>query len=452
LTENKQRLSEHLSAFANQNGGGFFAFGINGEGQVVGIEKNKVSDLINKIGNLARESVEPAILIDHYLQELENKVILFICVPEAKNKPVHIRGKNYDFSFIRSAGQTRKMSKQDIAQSLLNSEVPKYEELCVYKSASAEEVLEKLDYKTFFEQQNKKYSLELDKIIEELVKLKFLKEESGIYSITNLGVLICAKDMTEFSGHARRGVRVILYKDKSRINAIREIMEKSGYGITFSNLIEEVVKNSLKTEQIINGIRKEVSVYPVIAIRELLANALIHQDLMDETLNPKVEIFSDRIEITNAGRLVPPVRIDRLIDNCVPRNELLARTMYHIGVCEDRGSGIDKAIHAIEIFGLPPAQFDEFENSFRVTIYLHKNFKDMTSEEQIRACYQHCVLKYVSNDKMTNASLRERLKIPNKNYPMISRLIKASIDAKKIKIGNPNTTSTKLQYYVPYWT
>jgi predicted HTH transcriptional regulator len=228
-------------------------------------------------------------------------------------------------------------------------------------------------------------------------------------------------------------------------------MEKKAYGITFSNLIEEIIKNSSKSEKIINGIRKEVSLYPEIAIREFLANALIHQDLMDESSNPKVEIFSDRIEITNAGSLVPPVRIDRLIDNCVPRNELLARTMYHIGVCEDRGSGIDKAIHAIEIFGLPPAQFDEFEKSFRVTIYLHKSFKDMTSEERIRACYQHCVLKYVSNDKMTNATLRERLKIPDKNYPMISRLIKESIEAKKIKIGNPNTTSTKLQYYIPYW-
>lgn len=59
--------------------------------------------------------------------------------------------------------------------------------------------------------------------------------------------------------------------------------------------------------------------------------------------------------------------------------------------------------------------------------------------ERIDACYQHACLKYVSNDKMTNKSLRQRLGIDDKNYPMASRIIRDSIDAKLIKEDSSDT-------------
>ena len=74
-----------------------------------------------------------------------------------------------------------------------------------------------------------------------------------------------------------------------------------------------------------------------------------------------------------------------------------------------------------------------------------------TDSERIRACYQHACLKYVSNDKMTNQTLRSRLGIDDKNYPMASRIIKDTLEAKLIKEENPENGSRRFVGYIPYW-
>ena len=86
-----------------------------------------------------------------------------------------------------------------------------------------------------------------------------------------------------------------------------------------------------------------VPVYPELAIRELVANALIHQDLSITGSGPMVEIFDDRIEITNPG--VPLVETSRMLDSPPrSRNEGLASLMRRMGSCEERGSGVDKVV------------------------------------------------------------------------------------------------------------
>lgn len=165
-----------------------------------------------------------------------------------------------------------------------------------------------------------------------------------------------------------------------------------------------------------------------------------------------VEIFDGRMEITNPGRLIPTLDVERLIDTTPEsRNEGLARMMRQLGICEERGSGIDKALEAVEFFGLPPVDFVEKENSFKVTIYAPKKYREMTHEERIRATYQHCVLRYVANDKMTNTSLRKRLGISESNYPMVSKILKDAVAAIKIKKAEPELKAKKYITYIPYW-
>src|SRR5690606_23208802 len=160
-------------------------------------------------------------------------------------------------------------------------------------------------------------------------------------------------------------------------------------------------------------------IYPAIAIREFVANALVHQDLSITGQSPMIEIFTDRMEITNPGRLISTVNVDRIIDiTPESRNEMLARFMRQAGIDKERGSGVDRALEAIELFGLPPIEFKELDHSFKVTIFSPKKYQAMTKEERIRACYQHCVLKHIVNDPMTNQSLRKRLGIAESNYPM----------------------------------
>ena len=64
---------------------------------------------------------------------------------------------------------------------------------------------------------------------------------------------------------------------------------------------------------------------------------------------------------------------------------------------------------------------------------------------------RNCCLKYVSNDKMTNQSLRERFKIESKNAAIASRIIKEALKGNVIKEDDPESNSRKYKKYIPFW-
>lgn len=75
----------------------------------------------------------------------------------------------------------------------------------------------------------------------------------------------------------------------------------------------------------------------------------------------------------------------------------------------------------------------------------------MTPSERLDACYQHAVLKHLSGGAMTNKSLRERLKMPEKRSSMVSALLQEATDRKLIKPANPENKSRKFAEHVPFW-
>lgn len=189
--------------------------------------------------------------------------------------------------------------------------------------------------------------------------------------------------------------------------------------------------------------------FPDLAIRELVANAIIHQDFHSTGTAPLVEIFSNRMEITNPG--LPLVKTDRFLDSPPKsRNEALASFMRRIGVCEERGSGVDKVVFQAELYQLPAPIFETTEEHTRVVLFSHKEFREMDKEDRIRACYLHACLRYVQRDFMTNTTLRERFGIDAKNSAMISRIIKDAIEADLIKCHDMSVGS-RARKYLPFW-
>jgi predicted HTH transcriptional regulator len=207
-----------------------------------------------------------------------------------------------------------------------------------------------------------------------------------------------------------------------------------------------------QSEVIERALREKRTVYPEIALREIVANALIHQDFSISGAGPLVEIFDDRIEISNPGGLLPSKRLDRLIGTQPEsRNEQLARAFRRYKICEERGSGLFKAGLQVELYGLPPIDFQAGPNHFKVTLYSPRTFAKMSARERLEACYQHAVLKYYSDSAMTNASLRVRLKMPEKQRSMVSMLIQEAIDKELVKPADPDNKSRKFAQYVPVW-
>ncbi len=276
-----------------------------------------------------------------------------------------------------------------------------------------------------------------------------LRNEAGTWDITNLGAILFAKRLDRFPGLKRKTVRVIHYKGKSRIDALRELEELKGYANGYEGLVDYIMTLVPNNEIIEQALRKTVPMFPEVVIRELLANALIHQDLFISGVGPMVEIFEDRIEITNPGE--PLVDTQRFVDTPPKsRNEALASLMRRFGICEERGSGIDRVIFNIELFQLPAPLFEVPEGFTRSVLFAHKPLSDMDKTERIRASYLHACLKRVMRDYLTNASLRERFGVEEKNKAAVSRYIREAVDAGMIKPFD-DSASRKMMKYVPYW-
>ena len=176
--------------------------------------------------------------------------------------------------------------------------------------------------------------------------------------------------------------------------------------------------------------------FPRDAVRELVANALIHQDFSIAGAGPMVEIFDTRIEITNPGE--PLVDTERFLDRPPKsRNEALASLLRRFDICEERGTGIDKVVRSVERSLLPAPLFEASSGSTRTFLFAGKPLSQMRRDERLRACYLHSCLKFVENDYLTNASLRKRFDIAEKNRSMASRLIRDAVNAGIIVAYDP---------------
>jgi ATP-dependent DNA helicase RecG len=162
-----------------------------------------------------------------------------------------------------------------------------------------------------------------------------------------------------------------------------------------------------------------------------------------------VEIFDDRMEIINPG--LPLVTTERFLDSPPKsRNEMLASFMRRIGVCEERGSGVDKVVFETEYFQLPAPLFETTDEHTRAILFAHKTLNKMDKADRIRACYLHACLRHVNREYMTNTSVRERFGIATENKAIASRLIKEALDAQVIKADDENA-APKLRRYSPFW-
>ena len=163
-----------------------------------------------------------------------------------------------------------------------------------------------------------------------------------------------------------------------------------------------------------------------------------------------IEIFSDRMEITNPD--IPLIETERFLDSPPKsRNESPASLMRRIGVCEERESGIDKVVFETEFNQLSAPLFETVEDHTHAVLFGPKTYAEMDQNDRIRACYLHACLKRVNHSYLTNASLRERFGIKEKNRSMVSRIIRDTLGTRLIKPADPESDSRRLARYLPFW-
>lgn len=452
-----QEIGEYISALSNtaalfNQEHAFLIWGIDDETHdIVG---TSFIPQETKVGNQGLElwistQLEPQIQFYFHTTEIEGKPLVLLEIARAHSAPVKFKGVDY----IRIDSYKKKLKDfPDTERELwaIFSKKP-FEAMIAMENVSGDFVLRELDYSSYFELLSQDLPSDKAKILEALVGDKMIaKAETGNYNITNLGAILFAKRLSDFPSLARKAVRVIKYEGTGRIGAAsKEQVGGKGYACGFEGLITYITNLLPNNEIMGKALRKVVPMYPDIAVRELVANCLIHQNFFMQGTSPLIEIFSDRMEITNPGS--PLIDKARFVDHPpVSRNEQLASFMRRIGVCEERGSGYDKVVFETEFYQLPAPEIEIYNDHTKVILFAHKEYAQMSKEDRYRACYLHACLKRVNRDYMTNASLRERFNIDKKNSSMVSRLLSETCALGLVYVS-PDSTSDKNRKYLPFW-
>lgn len=418
--------------------------------EIVGTEHNLQSLKKGKqeLENWLRSLLSPNADFEFHNVLISDKNVGVLIIYRAVNQTVTFERTDY----IRVGSYTKKLNEFPQLQAQLWDKLrnSRFEERYAEQDLELEDAMRLLNYAVYFDiigipqpsdMAGASHYLREERII--------IRQDNGLYAITNLGAILFAKRLSDFPRISRKAIRVVQYRGNNRIEMLKEDVRNQGYVVGFEGLMK-YIEALLPSQEVINGaLREKRFAYPLLSVREAVANALIHQDFSVTGTGPVVEIFERRIEITNPG--TPLVDVWRIIDNPPKsRNEKLAELMRRLGMCEELGTGWDKIVINAELAQLPAPRIDLYADSTRVTLFSEMPFSSISLEEKLWACYLHACIKQVQGEQLTNSSLRNRFGVEDSSSASISRLIRAALEKKLIKPLDP-TTAPRYMRYIPVW-
>lgn len=455
-----EQTGKNISALANsamlyERDRAFIVWGVDNasrakEGTKIRLANQKVGKTGKKPGenfsNWVSRKLRPQIRLEFEDFECEGLKFSIIEIEPTYSRPVSFD----DIEYVRVTENTRKLSDhEELARAIwLNTSRHRFEGAIAIRGLTLAQVLGKLDVDAHYQLLKHPRPKSDAEVVRDLCQRKFLRDSmSGTYDITNLGAILLAKKLSDFPTIAGKAARLIKYLGPNKLRSEPEWVLDRGYAAGFENFREEVVRR-VSEELTSGGLRTVVSLYPADAIREIVANSLVHQDFTISGAGPMVEIFSNRLEVSNPGAsLIEP---DRIINERRSRNEKLAEAMRDYRICEERGSGLDKTMIAIEAAETVAPAFLPMNETMRVVLPAPKKFKEMTKDERLRCLFYHCALGYANHEFMTNASLRARFSLPQSDYQAVSALITEAKRKGRIAPADPDQGS-KGARYIPYW-
>lgn len=363
----QSELSERICGMANTSTGGIILFGVEENGNLVGIEQpNLIADELLKAARALKPPVnlttpEPLTFV------IDGKNIVAIEIPG--NSGVLYQCNTRGF-LIRKGSHTIPMSLEEIEERLYSYGLMNWEEnIC--KNTTLDDldpllIQKYLSYRNERSLRNLRHNSQ-----EELLKgLKCLEfDRDNILRPTNMGILMFGYD-PQF--HLPQS-EVVCVRYADRLGVRRYIDRKNIIG-TLPELIDNVenwLRINVKVGAVIEGFKRiDLPEYPLEALREAVVNAVVHRDysLAGETI--RVFIYPDRIEIHSPGLLVPGVTLEDLKKMKTisrPRNRGLAQFMRDIpGYMERIGGGIRLMVSEMQELNLPEPDFEE-HHEFVVT-------------------------------------------------------------------------------------
>jgi predicted HTH transcriptional regulator len=351
-------LAAEIAAFANCEGGKIY-IGVNDDGQVTGLESTDIKRLNQAISNVTSQKIEPPIFVKTEIFSIQNKRVLIIDIPLGSNKP-YVANKN-DF-WVKNGADKRRATREELFRLMQASSSLFADELsCSIKTTYFDFAL----FETAFQQYYGDYLTELD--IDKGILLQNLKLATGD-ELTLAGALLFGKNIENLK--PQYSIKATYYGpndtflDKEDITG--RLFEQYKRGLDF---ITRNLHRVQKGEDFNTPGELEV---PLGALKEILANALIHRDYFIQS-SIFVNIFPDRIEITSPGKLPNSITIDSIkLGIHIERNPILLsfaskeRDFGYTG----RGSGIPKVLKLCKSHNVKAELYNDLErNQFKVTFY-----------------------------------------------------------------------------------
>ncbi len=437
----KDKLYEYCVAIANE-GGGHLVLGIRDQAPREVVGTHAFEDVVALTSQLFT-TLGFRVDVDE-VHHPDGRVVVFTIPGRPRGSAYNLQGK-----YLMRSGESLVPMSEDQLRRIFAEGAPDWLEETALDGLSDEKVVDLLEVQTYFELQKRTLPPTREGILDRLIQDRFVRRTSSGYCISRLGAVLLAKRLQDFPDLYRKAPRVVVYSGTSKLETRLDQVGSKGFAVGFQGLIQFIMAQLPQNEVLTNALRREATLAPETVMRELVANALIHQDFAMTGAATMIEIYANRVEISNPGEPIVPV--DRFIDGYQSRNERLADCMRRFGICEEKGSGVDRVVQWSETSQLPAADFRVAHRRTIVIVHGPMDFADMGRDERMRACYQHCVLRWVMSEKMTNQSLRARFGLPEAKSAVVSQIIAATQEAGLIRADESVGTSRKLARYLPKW-
>lgn len=372
----KTTVRKTLSSFGNTRGGGLVVFGIQEEKDrslsVVGVEN--IAELQEGMSQLASNDMNVVLRLDYHPLEMQTRSILAVYVPECRNheKPYYIKELGFPRgAYVRDGNTDRQMTDDEARSYIRNAQGDDYDTNCAVGLTTNDLNEEKI--REFLNKSAEKAQRDIksaEGYYEVLRNIGIAKECEGVLCPTISGYLIFAnKKPQQVLQFERYIIRCVRYKG-SGVHS--DIIDSADIGGTLDEQIDGmqafILRNIRKSARIEGTKRVERYEYPEKAIREIVANAVIHRDYRITETYTQVNIFEDRIEIFNPGNLPPGVTTENIRDAQMSRNKIIAARLKDLDYLEEYGRGIDIVFTEMRKWELLPPLFKNTSNSFRVIL------------------------------------------------------------------------------------
>ena len=398
-----RELAEEICAFANSSGG-YLLIGINDGNRIVGeeIDNKKRSAIQDAIGNIS-----PRIEVKYYAVDVDGKTVWVIDVPSGQRKPYLLSGSIY----VREGANTQKQTDaEEVRASFQQANSIFFDEVPCRKFNPEHDTDSEFirDFKSMAEFQR-------DMPNEHLFTNLKLYTDDGYFK--NGAVLFFGRQPEDFLDNAF--VRCVAFDG---VNKRYIVDDKKMYGNLYLQYVQALrwLKQNLRVRYQIEGRgggpRKELWEIPEDVLKEALINAIVHRDYYDKGARTMVELFNDRVVITNPGGLISSIPPEKFGTMSRTRNPLIFGLFERIRLVEYVGSGVMRMRESMKEEKLPAPDFD-LKGMFCITLTrpLLTEYDEIDGKYEELSENHKIVLNMIDeNKRVTSREIGEKLSITDR--------------------------------------